>query len=162
MVLLVVSAALYSNAEKDQLETEVGLCVKVSFLPTKHHYFPNMPSPCRSKACSQQIDRLKDSVLASQGNSVPAGGLNGQAAAHLHGVVSCVVTEHLLTRSGLIHAACLCQVLVLAESLQRTAASFDECRSHRYKQKVREEQQRRHLTYKVRCGLQCIICTTCR
>ena len=62
------TVASYSNSEKDQLEAEVSLCVK---------------------SCSKQIDRLKESALAAQQAAGPSGrpGLEGQAVAHLHGVV---------------------------------------------------------------------------
>jgi hypothetical protein len=48
-----------------------------------------------------------------------------------------------------IFTSCVVQVLVLAESLQRIAASFDDLRSQRYRQKANEERQRKQIAYKV-------------
>ncbi|GAX82039.1 hypothetical protein CEUSTIGMA_g9467.t1 [Chlamydomonas eustigma] len=95
-----LSSSGYSVKEKDQLEAELGLVIKT---------------------CSQQIDRLKDSVQEAQ-QRVDAQStqrqLNGQAAAHLHGMV-----------------------LILAEQLQRVAATFDMLRVQRYQQKLKETQK---------------------
>jgi syntaxin 18 len=87
----------YSNAEKESLESEVSMVVQT---------------------CSQQIEKLKDSILRAQQQQ--GGGLNGQTVAHLHGMV-----------------------LVLAEGLQRASASFDSLRAQRYRQKAKEEEARR-------------------
>lgn len=87
----------YSNAEKESLESEVSLVVQT---------------------CSQQIEKLKDSILRAQQKK--EGGLNGQEVAHLHGMV-----------------------LVLAEALQRAAAGFDMLRAQRYCQKAKEEEARK-------------------
>lgn len=68
-------AVAYSDSEKDRIEAEVGLFVKT---------------------CTQQIERLKNSVLAAQAAQAQGGasndsrstGVNVQTIAHLHGVVS--------------------------------------------------------------------------
>lgn len=65
----VVGAGKYDNADKDRIEEEVGLVVKV---------------------CTQKIEQLKNSVTAAQ-QVQPATGrpaVNEQTAVHLHGVVS--------------------------------------------------------------------------
>ena len=74
------------------------------------------------KTCSQHIDKLKDSILRTQQKQEASSSqvLNGQTVAHLHGTV-----------------------LVLAESLQRAASTFDSLRAQRYKQKAKEEEARR-------------------
>lgn len=60
---LMIHAGRYSNAEKDRIESEVGLVVK---------------------ACTQQIEQLKASVQAADSSNR----LSPQAAAHCYGVVS--------------------------------------------------------------------------
>lgn len=69
----------YTEADKDKIESEVGLFVK---------------------ACTQQVEQLKNSVLAAQGAGPGAaadskqGGrprINEQTSAHLHGVVGSLV-----------------------------------------------------------------------
>mmetsp|Transcript_16493 Transcript_16493/g.35661 ORF Transcript_16493/g.35661 Transcript_16493/m.35661 type:complete len:314 (-) Transcript_16493:442-1383(-) len=96
-----LSLTAYSASEKDKIEAEVGLFVKT---------------------CTQQIDQLKESVLAAQrghdAHQRPL--LNGQTAAHLHGVV-----------------------LLLAEKLHAVSARFDKCRAARYQQMVQEEELRK-------------------
>jgi hypothetical protein len=66
-----IFSALTSSSDKDRLEGEVGVMVK---------------------ACSQHLDRLKESVLAvQQQQQRDASGRptqKAQAIAHLHGVVS--------------------------------------------------------------------------
>ncbi|KAF5838947.1 hypothetical protein DUNSADRAFT_1893 [Dunaliella salina] len=101
-----------SRDEKDRIEAEVGLLIK---------------------ACTQQIEQLKNSVLAAQGSpqapsaSVEAlkhqqqslhqaskgskPSINAQTAAHLHGVV-----------------------LHIAELLHQVSSRFDKCRAQRYQQ----------------------------
>lgn len=64
---------MYSSKEKDELEGEVGRCVKL---------------------CGQQIERLKQSVLAAQQQQQTS----GQAAAHLHGMVRHVFIVHSRTQ----------------------------------------------------------------
>lgn len=63
MHLLPMPAGRYSNAEKDRIESEVGLFVK---------------------ACTKQIEQLKASVQAADSSNK----LSAQAAAHCYGVVS--------------------------------------------------------------------------
>jgi len=109
------TSAASSRDEKDRIEAEVGLLIK---------------------ACTQQIEQLKNSVLAAQGSpqAPPASvqalkhqqqsqhqaseglqsskpSINAQTAAHLHGVV-----------------------LHIAELLHQVSSRFDKCRAQRYQQ----------------------------